>query len=170
MRIQLDVKVPMRDGVLLSADIYLPVMEGPFPTLLLRTPYNNQAELYVREYVPRFVQDGYAVVMQDCRGRHDSDGEWYPYVNEPKDGYDTQQWIGGQPWCDGNIGTFGASYVGFTQVMSAPLCSPYVKALVPCAAQQDNYGMLYMDGLFHMGCFFQWFIGMVGGLCRRVGR
>ena len=96
-------------------------------------------ERYVREYVPRFVQNGYAVVMQDCRGRHDSDGEWYPYVNVPKDGYDTQQWIGGQPWCDGNIGTFGASYVGFTQVMSAPLCSPYVKALVPCAAQQDNY-------------------------------
>ena len=162
MRIQLDVKVPMRDGVLLSADIYLPVMEGPFPTLLLRTPYNNQAELYVREYVPRFVQDGYAVVMQDCRGRHDSDGEWYPYVNEPKDGYDTQQWIGDQPWCDGNIGTFGTSYVGFTQVISAPLCSPYVKALVPCAAQQDNYGMLYMDGLFHMGSFFQWFINMSG--------
>ena len=89
-RIWDDVTVFMKDGVLLSADICLPVMEGPFPTLLLRTPYNNQAERYVREYVPRFVQNGYAVVMQDCRGRHDSDGEWYPYVNEPKDGYDTQ--------------------------------------------------------------------------------
>ena len=161
-RIWHDAKVPMRDGVLLSADIYLPFSEGPFPTLLLRTPYNKQEARYIHEFVPRFVQNDYAVVMQDCRGRHDSDGEWYPYVNEPKDGYDTQQWIGAQPWCDGNLGTFGGSYVGFTQVMSAPLRSPYVKGLFPSGSQETNYGMVYMDGLFHM-TMGQWFMRMGTG-------
>ena len=167
--IQLDVKVPMRDGVLLSADIYRPPSGGPFPTLLLRTPYDNQQSRYLREWMPRFVQNGYAVVMQDCRGRHDSEGEFRPYSQEPNDGYDTQQWIGAQPWCDGNIGTFGGSYPGFTQVMPAPLRSPYVKALVPRAAQQDNYGQIYMDGVFHMP-MLAWCMTMVGRTMQRESK
>ena len=68
-----------------------------------------------------FVKSGYAVVLQDVRGRFDSDGEWTPYMNEPKDGYDTQMWLGNQPWCNGKIGTFGESYDGFTQLIPAPL-------------------------------------------------
>ena len=143
--IQIDVKVPMRDGVALSTDIYRPVGPGPFPTLLVRTIYDNQDPSYM-EWTRRFVEAGYTVVMQDCRGRFDSDGAWEPYVHEAEDGYDTQQWIGSQPWCDGNIGTFGVSYLGFTQTQPAPLRSPYVKALVPVASQQDNYGSIYKDG------------------------
>ena len=161
-RIQLDVKTPMRDGVRLSADIYLPASVGPFPTLLQRTPYNNQSARYVHDFVPRFVRNGYAVVIQDSRGRHDSDGEWRPYLDETNDGYDTQQWIGAQPWCNGNIGTFGSSYPGFTQTMPAPLRSPHVKALVPSATQQDNYGLAYVDGVYQMVPFTTWFIRMTG--------
>ena len=160
--IQLDAKIPMRDGVLLSADIYRPPTGGPFPTLLQRTPYDNQSARDLQEFVPRFVKSGYAVVMQDCRGRHDSDGLWRPYLDETNDGYDTQQWIAGQPWCDGNIGTFGSSYPGFTQTMPATLRSPHVKALVPSATQQDNFGLAYVDGAFQMVPFTTWFIGMAG--------
>ena len=149
MYIQLDVKVPMRDGVRLSACIYRPDKEGRYPTLLVRTIYNNKQVSYLA-WTQRFVEAGYAVVMQDCRGRYDSEGPWEPYIHEAEDGYDTQQWIGEQPWCDGNIGTFGISYVGFTQTLPAPFRSPYVKALVPIASQQDNFGHQYVDGALHL--------------------
>ena len=149
MNIRLDVKVPMRDGVRLSTDLYLPTSEGPFPTLLLRTYADNQREAHF-ESIRRFVEAGYAVAAQDCRGRFDSEGEFNPYAQEPKDGYDTQEWIGAQPWCDGNIGTFGGSYMGFTQSMTAPLRSRYLKALVPVASQQDNFGHWRVDGALQL--------------------
>ena len=158
--IQIDVRVPMRDGVTLSTDIYRPAGPGPFPTLLLRTIYDNQ-ESGNLEWTRRFVAAGYAVVMQDCRGRFDSDGPWEPYIHEAEDGYDTQQWIGSQPWCDGNIGMFGASYLGFTQTQPATLRSPFVKALVPIASQQDNYGHIYKDGA--LGLHASLFFGIIAG-------
>jgi len=71
-------------------------------------------------------------------------------VDDAQDGYDTQQWIGAQPWCDGNIGTFGVSHAGFMQILPAPLRSPYVKALVPIANQEDNYGHLRNDGVLQI--------------------
>ena len=138
-RLLIDRAVPMRDGVRLSADIYLPSTGGPFPALLLRTIYDNQEPRYIR-WTRRFVDAGYAVVLQDCRGRHDSEGQWDPYICELEDGFDTHEWIGRQEWCDGQIGTFGLSYPGFTQTLPATLRSRYLKALVPIASQQDNYG------------------------------
>ena len=157
--VNIDVRVPMRDGVGLSTDIYRPSGGGPFPTLLLRTIYDNQEPVYI-EWTRRFVEAGYAVVMQDCRGRFDSEGQWEPYVHEAEDGYDTQQWIGAQPWCDGNVGMFGVSYPGFAQTQTAPLRSPYVKGIVPIASQQDNFG--YRPGgalALHSSLFF----GIIAG-------
>jgi putative CocE/NonD family hydrolase len=147
-RLRLDVKVPMRDGVNLSADVWLPLGDGAWPTLLLRTIYNNQHPRDVA-WARQFVEAGYAVVLQDCRGRHDSDGTWAPYLCEATDGYDTHEWIGRQPWCDGHLGTFGISYNGFTQTLPAPLRSRCLKALVPIASQQDNYGHHRVDGVIH---------------------
>ena len=167
-RIQIDVKVPMRDGVLLSADIYRPQADGPFPSLLVRTIYDNQWDRYLA-WAVRFVERGYAVVLQDCRGRHDSDGAWEPYIHEAEDGYDTQQWIGGQAWCDGTIGTFGVSYLGFTQTLPAPLRSPYVKGLVPIAGQQDNFGHFYIDGALQLHVALN-FINMAGRTMQRGSR
>ena len=121
LRIQLDLKIPMRDGVQLYGALYRPVVGDKFPALLIRSPYSTQHPRYV-DWAVRFAQSGYAVVMQDSRGRYDSEGVWRPYIDETNDGYDTQQWLGTQPWCDGNIGTFGISYPGFTQILpsSAP--------------------------------------------------
>jgi len=149
VRVHLDLKVPMRDGILLSADLYRPPTGERFPALLCRTIYDNQRPRDV-EWAFAFAQHGYAVLIQDCRGRYDSDGVWDPYVCEAADGYDTQQWTGAQPWCDGRIGTFGVSYVGFTQILPAPLRSPYVKALVPIANQEDNFGHIYCDGVLQL--------------------
>ena len=148
-RLMLDRKIPMRDGVALSADIYLPNTtrndEG-YPTLLLRTIYHCKEPRYVR-WAVGFVKRGYAVVLQDCRGRHESDGTWVPYICEIPDGFDTHEWIGRQPWSSGEIGTFGVSYPGFTQTCPAPNGSKHLRALVPIASQQDNYGHHRCDGL-----------------------
>ena len=94
-RLIMDAKVPARDGVNLSTDIYLPNGEGQFPTVLIRTPYDNNNNI---EKARRLADQGFACVIQDVRGRYDSDGEYYPFVNEGPDGFDTQEWIGSQAW------------------------------------------------------------------------
>ncbi len=167
LQIQLDVKIPMRDGVLLSGDIYRPPGPGPNPTLLLRTIYDKQEARYMNWTDP-FVERGYTVVMQDCRGRHDSDGAWEPYIHESRDGYDTQEWIARQPWSNGQIGTFGISYLGFTQTLSALLRSPHVKGLVPIASQQDNFEHFYVDGALQLHIAF-FFINITGRTMKTQG-
>ncbi len=129
-----DVKIPMRDGVQLSADIYFPRDgDGPHPTLLARTPYDNQHAVYVRD-AKYFAEHGYAVVLEDVRGRHDSEGEWVPFHNEGPDGYDTIEWIASRPWCTGRIGTFGGSYGGWVQWASAREKPPHLTAMASTAA------------------------------------
>jgi len=140
-----DVRVPMRDGVELSTDIYLPNSDGPFPTMLMRTPYSNNREAFV-EKARRRVDEGYACVVQDCRGRWDSDGDYYPFVAEGADGYDTQEWVGRQEWCSGKIGMAGSSYEGTVQFTSAAHASPYLTCMAPRVICCDYY-----SGLVHPG-------------------
>ncbi|MDP7133598.1 MAG: CocE/NonD family hydrolase [Planctomycetota bacterium] len=147
--IQLDILTPARDGVLLHGVLYRPARKGRFPTLLIRSPYSTQHPRYVA-WAQDFVKAGYAVLQQDCRGRYESDGNWRPYIDETNDGYDTHQWIGQQPWSDGNIGTFGVSYPGFTQLLPAHLQSKHLKAMVPIANQEDNYGHLRYNGVLQL--------------------
>ena len=149
LRIQLDLRIPMRDGVELYAALYRPRHGERFPLLLIRSPYSTPRQRYV-DWSVRFAAAGYAVVMQDCRGRYESEGKWRPYIDETDDGYDTYEWLGAQPWCDGHIGTFGVSYPGFTQILPAHLRSPYVKGLVPIANQEDNYGHMRCDGVLQL--------------------
>ena len=169
-RLMLNQRVAMRDGVELSTDVWLPPARpgaaGPapsgerFPALLIRNIYNNADRRYLSWMQP-FVAAGYAVVAQDCRGRHDSDGTWDPYICEVTDGYDTVEWVGTQPWCDGQVATFGVSYPGFTQTVSATLRNPHLKALVPIASQQDNWGHHRVSGAIHwsVSLFFATLIG-----------
>ena len=126
-----DVKIPMRDGVSLSADLYFPSgTAGPFPVILSRTPYDNVNQRMADDAV-FFAQHGYVFVAQDVRGRHDSDGVFEPWSNEFNDGHDTAEWIGTQSWCDGNVGMAGGSYVGNVQWQAAVMGSSYLKAIVP---------------------------------------
>ena len=149
VRVELDLRIPMRDGVVLYGVLYRPIRGDRHPTLLVRSPYDTQNPTYM-EWALRFAENGYAVVLQDVRGRYESEGRFEPYVHEIEDGFDTHQWIGQQPWCDGTIGTFGVSYPGFTQILPATLRSPYLKALVPTANQEDNYGHLRYNGLLQL--------------------
>ena len=151
MKVRIDVATEMRDGVLLSSDVYLPAGEGPHPTLLCRTIYGKQSGeictdlAYLQEWVPRFLDAGFAVVMQDCRGRYDSGGDFVGYVNEADDAADTLEWIAGEAWCDGNIGMFGQSYVAFTQLQAALAGNPALKGILPVGNQEDNFGYFLMD-------------------------
>ena len=113
IKIENNVLVPMRDGVRLAADIYRPAADGKFPVLLCRTPYNKNGQADLAKFL---VEHGYAVVVMDSRGLYASKGDWHPYTDEGRDGYDTQQWVGQQPWSNGKVGMFGRSYPGYTQL------------------------------------------------------
>jgi putative CocE/NonD family hydrolase len=153
---RIDVKVPMRDGVSLSADLYLPRARGTFPTVLVRTPYDNSSEAHVLSG-HRYASHGYAFVVQDLRGRFDSAGDYYPYVHEAVDGFDTQEWIGRQSWSNGRIGTSGGSDLGLTQWISAPLRSEYLTCMVPRVIGTDQFnGLFYPFGAFQLFVIFSW--------------
>lgn len=148
--------VPMRDGVRLSTDLYLPDAPGPFPAILIRTPYNSNREADVRDAV-YFASRGYAVLIQDVRGRGDSEGEWTPFAHEAEDGYDAQEWAGKQPWSTGKVGTSGASYVGLTQWLPAPLRNPHLTAMAPRVGFSNLYhNWVYTGGAFQLGFNLRW--------------
>ena len=133
VHIENDVMVTVRDGVRLATDILHPAQEGrpltaPLPTLLHRTPYGKSAQAR-REEAGFFAAQGYAVVVQDCRGRYASEGGFSKYVDEGKDGYDTLEWAARQPWCDGRVGTYGLSYAAHTQAALASLNPPHLACM-----------------------------------------
>ena len=152
------VMIPMRDGVRLATDIYLPGHDGEpaagkFPAILERTPYNKT---YIGQFAPPFVTRGYVVVIQDVRGRYKSGGHWEPVRQDPNDGFDTAQWIGAQPWFDGNLGAMGSSYDAATAHALAIANPPYLKAIVPRNAMTNfgRYGVRH-NGAFELR-FFNW--------------
>jgi putative CocE/NonD family hydrolase len=139
IRMDLGVMVPMRDGVKLSSDFYFPEAEGKFPAILIRTPYNNSTARYDR-YGKFYASRGYVVVIQDCRGRYDSEGEWYPFLGEEYDGYDTIEWIAQQPWSNGKVGMTGVSYVGYVQWMAAIERPPHLTCIFTYGSPSNIYG------------------------------
>jgi len=150
-----DVSVPMRDGVTLRADILLPSAEGRFPALIYRTPYGKHFALQEYKTFENAVARGYAVVVQDVRGRYASDGEFVAYQNEGRDGYDTIEWTAQQAWCDGNVGTFGLSYPGAVQWLAAVENPPHLKAMVPAMTFSTPRNFFYSGGVFD-GSWLEW--------------
>ena len=150
-----DVAVPMRDGVLLHADVLRPAAEGRFPTLVYRTPYGK--EFALRDYTTfaSAVKRGYAVVVQDVRGRYASAGEFRPYQNEGHDGYDTIEWAARRPWSNGDVGTFGLSYPGAVQWLAAVETPPHLKAMVPAMTFSTPRNFFYANGLWDMS-WLEW--------------
>ncbi len=148
IRIDRNVAVPMRDGVVLRANVWRPASGGPFPVLVYRTPYGKDAteEWYTTHL--HAVDRGYAVVLQDVRGRYESDGEFDPYRNEGRDGYDTIEWAAVQPWSNGSVGTFGLSYPGAVQWLAALESPPHLKAMVPAMTFSTPRNFFYSGGVF----------------------
>jgi putative CocE/NonD family hydrolase len=134
---QFNVRVPMRDGVHLSANVFYAAGTGRHATILVRTPYGKGTGL--SDYYRGWVERGYALVLQDTRGRHDSDGIFRAFQQEGPDGDDTLNWIARQPWSDGSVGMVGGSYLGIAQWEVAVRGNPHLKAIFPTVAGCDAY-------------------------------
>ncbi len=151
---QKNVMISMSDGTELAANIFLPKEGKLFPTILMRTPYgkgsktNGQGKAYASR--------GYAVVIQDCRGRGDSKGIWDPFRYDADDGFVTQEWVGKQSWSNGKIGTAGGSYVGWSQWASAPKGSKYLTAMAPQVPFCNAYDLAYDGGAFQISLLMGW--------------
>lgn len=147
--VQTGVRVKMRDGVSLVADIYRPKADGKFPVLMTRTPYNRK-DAATGNYL---ASHGYVVILQDTRGRFDSEGEFYPFRHEANDGYDTIEWAAALPYSDGRVGTFGGSYVGATQMLAASSNPPHLVGIFPYVTAAEYYEGWTYEG----GALMQWF-------------
>jgi putative CocE/NonD family hydrolase len=161
--VEKEVMIPMRDGVRLAADVYRPARDGKpasgrFPAVLTRTPYDKNGAKSEGQY---YAERGYVVVTNDVRGRYASEGTWRLIVDDPQDGYDVVEWIAGQEWSDGKVGTFGTSYPGGTQHALAEMNPPHLTTLVPIDAvsncgvsgmrQGGAFELRFMNWIFQTG-------------------
>ncbi|MEV8637085.1 CocE/NonD family hydrolase [Streptosporangium sp. NPDC051023] len=154
------VAIPMRDGTVLRADVYRPVGQR-CPTLVFRTPYDRTGLGMYGTFALRAASSGFAVVMQDTRGRGASGGRFTPFVHEREDGYDSIDWIASQPWCDGNVGMFGGSYDGVTQWQAAMSGHPALKAIAPnVTASSYHHGWVYRGGAFQLSFSLGWTLSL----------
>lgn len=154
VKVERNVEIKMRDGVTLRGDVFRPNAEGKFPVLLQRTPYRRAIPWgYSVDFAQRAASRGYVVFIQDVRGRYSSDGDWYPFLHESEDGYDTIEWIAAQPYSNGKVGMFGGSYVGATQMLAAIAHPPHLAGICPVVTASN-----YHDGwTYQGGAFEQWF-------------
>lgn len=156
-----NVAVPMRDGVLLRTDLWLPAAREPMAVVLIRTPY-DKSQLHSDFLRPQhLVEAGFAVAVQDTRGRFASAGTFVPFMWEQEglDGYDTIEWLAAQPWCSGAVGMAGTSYSGIVQLMAALQRPPHLHAIAVSLAgtaddeQEETGGGFWLDHLFGWLCF-----------------
>ena len=149
-----NVPVPMRDGVQLGTDVHRPArdgrpVDGAFPVLLQRTPYNKSAENRVLE-AAFFTSHGYVTVLQDCRGRYASQGGFSKYLDDGRDGYDTLEWLAKQPWCNGKVGTYGLSYAAHTQAALACMNPPHLACMW---LDSGGFSNAFLSGCRNGGAF-----------------
>jgi len=137
VKVLLDLGCPADDGIRLSTDVYLPDGKGPWPCVLIRTPYGNNDPLRKIPLAREYASSGYAVAIQDVRGRYDSEGVWEPFFNEARDGLAAQKWLAERDFCNGNIALMGRSYEGYSVWVQTFGHHPAVKAIIPIVALPD---------------------------------
>jgi uncharacterized protein len=159
MQIDRDLPVRMRDGVVLRADVYRPSTGTTVPAILYRTPYDRGSALIPQAAVDpeRAVESGFALVVQDVRGRYGSDGSFYTFAHEGLDGYDTVEWVAAQAWCDGAVTMAGRSYGAAAQWLAAIEQPPHLRAIAPVVIGADFFhGWVYQGGAFQLGFNLFW--------------
>jgi putative CocE/NonD family hydrolase len=166
VRIEPNVPATMRDGTVLRADIYRPDQGEKCPVLLKRTPYNKSNPLLrILSLDPiEAASRGYAVVLQDTRGRYASEGDFYPFRHEATDGYDTIEWAASQVWSNGKVGMYGMSYMGVTQWLAAAAQPPHLVTIFPQLTASDYHdGWIYQSGAFLLGFALYWVLADLAG-------
>jgi hypothetical protein len=161
VHVERDIPIAMPDGVVLYADRYSPKAPGLFPTILVRSPYGRAGEngplrALTDAAYELFAERGYNVLVQGVRGRYRSGGSFDPFVHEAADGRATLEWIADQPWFEGNLGMWGASYLGYTQWAVAADAPPYLKALVPLVTTTRFSRSFYPEGSFAFESSLRW--------------
>jgi hypothetical protein len=157
IRLDNRVAVPMRDGVVLFADVYRPVEEGKFPVIVSRTPYSTERAPSAYAAAVYFARRGFVYVFQDVRGRHESEGRWEPFRDDIEDGYDTVEWAASQPWSNGKVGMSGGSYLGQVQWRAAQAKPPHLVAIFPRVASTSIYhDWVTVNGGWRLAFNFGW--------------
>jgi putative CocE/NonD family hydrolase len=172
LAVEKNVMVPTRDGTRLATDIYRPAGDESFPTLVVRLPYGKDRFLTLPMYdVFAYVQAGYAVIIQDCRGTFRSEGDFYPIADDSDDGVDTIAWATGQPWSSGEIGMFGPSYMGWTQWLAASDKPEGLRALATSITSSEFRTPWYGEGgAFGLATALFWTLLVASGEAkRRIG-
>jgi len=155
-----NVMVPMRDGVRLASDVYRPDAPGRFPVIVTRTPYDKRNPEHKYDFAAKlFATQGFVCIIQDVRGKFDSEGAYYPYMTEAEDGHDAFEWASTQEWSNGNVGTYGFSYWGSTQWLPAPYHSEHLKAMIPIVTGQNLYERWIYNGIFRWNDVLFWHYG-----------
>lgn len=154
-------EVKMRDGILLQTCVVVPAGIGPWPTILIRNPYVVIKDMFLA-LGTIFSKQGYAVVIQECRGTGTSGGKWEPFINEREDGLDTLDWLVIQEWVDGNIGLYGASYLSFVQWVMVDQLPPQVKTLFLSVFGTERHRQMYMNGMFRHEIYTAWTVDNSG--------
>lgn len=167
-----DIWVPMRDSVLLATDIYRPSDNEKHPILVHRLPYDKSYAWIAAGLMfnpLEAVERGYVVVIQDTRGRHNSEGVWNPFFHEAEDGYDTVEWAASQPWSDGNVGIYGSSYMGVTTWQTVITNPPHLKAAIAYLTGSNYHnGWTYSGGAFELGFNLWWTWFLAGDTLMRL--
>jgi putative CocE/NonD family hydrolase len=165
-------RLPMPDGVELATEIYRPAAAGRFPALVMRTPYGREAaETIVYSHPSRYTSQGFAVVVQDVRGRGGSGGAFDPFASEQEDGAETVDWCAQQPWSNGRVGMYGFSYPGVVQLAAAAARPPGLRAIAPALAPAElGEGLLFSGGAFALGFALGWAIDLGFDCAVREGR
>ncbi len=161
----------LRDGTKLYADVYCPGGTEPLPVLLMRQPYGKSLASTVTYAHPVwYASQGYMVVVQDVRGRGESEGAFYPYLHEAEDGYDAVEWAAKLPRSNCKVGMYGFSYQGATQWAAASLQPPHLAAIAPAMCASDMYrGAFYPRGSFAVGELRTWAYQLARDTARRAG-
>ncbi|MGY0694483.1 CocE/NonD family hydrolase [Virgibacillus sp. FSP13] len=164
-RFEENVACTLSDGTVLRSDVYRPNDEGNYPVLMIRLPYDKKTPRYFDEYleVPRMVEAGYVVILQDVRGRFASEGDYYPFIHEGSDGYESVEWAAKLPYANGKVGLFGMSYHGYTQLAAAVEKPPSLKAIAPVMTMADPWEDMLngQNGASGVGNFETWTLGSI---------
>jgi len=143
---KIDQMVAVRDGVKLATTVYLPEGDGPWPVVLIRTPYGKSTQAIGND---KWTARGFALAVQDCRGTFQSEGEYRPFMTDHLDGFDTVEWAAKQKWSNGKVGMFGASAMGITSNLAAMMNPPHLVATFVMVARSSIYSQsAFMGGVF----------------------
>lgn len=160
------VRIVMKDGVRLSATVHRPSVKQTFPTILIRTPYGKHQHQYEAKY---WTQHGYAVVVQDTRGKFDSEGDYLPFIHELEDGWATLDWILAQDWSNQQVGMWGSSYLAFCQLVLASARHPGLKSIMPISGWLSSDNQITHGGAHHLMLAIPWILHEESQTKRPIG-